>query len=104
MSKLVVCIGLGALLAGPGKPLDSTALRSLSRLIYFMFLPMLLMESVASTIVSAGSLKDALPLLALPGFALAQIGCGALIGTLLVKVRRSTLTRRRCWANKSGDS
>jgi len=85
VSKLVSCVGVGYWAAQAGV-LDPPACATLSKLIYSVFQPALLLVNVASTLASpAESLKT---LLLIPAFALVHIGIGAIMGSVMVRALR----------------
>jgi len=94
VSKLVCCVALG-FVATKNKKMDQTAVSSMSKLIYNIFQPALLLVNVAQTLAMAeGGLG---PLLPLPIFAIIQILIGSTIGSVLcsaLKLPRESRDRR----------
>ena len=85
VSKLVACVGLGYWAADVGV-LDPASCATLSRLIFAIFQPALLLVNVASTLASPTESISTLALI--PAFALAQITLGAVVGSLVVRALR----------------
>ena len=82
MGKLVACVLIGMLAARKGGPLDAQAVNVLSKLVYGVFQPALLLTSVAATTAGGGGATLAV----LPAFAMLQILIGAALGKGVVRL------------------
>eukprot|EP00638_Chattonella_subsalsa_P001072 CAMPEP_0117739050 /NCGR_PEP_ID=MMETSP0947-20121206/3505_1 /TAXON_ID=44440 /ORGANISM="Chattonella subsalsa, Strain CCMP2191" /LENGTH=291 /DNA_ID=CAMNT_0005554879 /DNA_START=247 /DNA_END=1119 /DNA_ORIENTATION=- len=81
VSELLVCSGLGALATKKGI-LDKNAISALTKVVYNIFLPSLLLANVASTVAQDASAA----LFSIPLMACIQIFAGLLLSKLMLRV------------------